>query len=223
MTATTSSVFILQIKQMETEEARLKHEVQDGKDQNELLEFRILELEVPCGRGRAPGVAVGGARREPGSWSGYGRGGASGVAVGGAGRPRLLLLRPGLHFHKHSLSTAGGLVGSSVEGGTGGTATAPTCPALLSVQERERKSPAINFHHTPFVDGKSPLQAYCEAEGVTVSPTPPHRCPCAHAHPCLLAVTSCMSPLCSPGHPGHRADEEAGHLGGQRRKCMLLS
>nr|XP_019583846.1 PREDICTED: janus kinase and microtubule-interacting protein 3 isoform X6 [Rhinolophus sinicus] len=66
------------IKHMETEEARLKHEVQDGKDQNELLEFRILELE-----------------------------------------------------------------------------------------ERERKSPAINFHHTPFVDGKSPLQAYCEAEGVT--------------------------------------------------------
>uniref|UniRef100_A0A8C2LCY3 Janus kinase and microtubule interacting protein 3 n=1 Tax=Cricetulus griseus TaxID=10029 RepID=A0A8C2LCY3_CRIGR len=79
-----SSVFsahplpILQIKQMETEEARLKHEVQDAKDQNELLEFRILELE-----------------------------------------------------------------------------------------ERERKSPAINFHHTPFVDGKSPLQVYCEAEGVT--------------------------------------------------------
>lgn len=31
---------------METEEARLKHEVQDAKDQNELLEFRILELEV---------------------------------------------------------------------------------------------------------------------------------------------------------------------------------
>ncbi|XP_052030280.1 janus kinase and microtubule-interacting protein 3 isoform X8 [Apodemus sylvaticus] len=66
------------IKQMETEEARLKHDVQDAKDQNELLEFRILELE-----------------------------------------------------------------------------------------ERERKSPAINFHHTPFVDGKSPLQVYCEAEGVT--------------------------------------------------------
>ncbi|XP_042528244.1 janus kinase and microtubule-interacting protein 3 isoform X2 [Dipodomys spectabilis] len=66
------------IKQMETEESRLKHEVQDAKDQNELLEFRILELE-----------------------------------------------------------------------------------------ERERKSPAINFHHTPFVDGKSPLQVYCEAEGVT--------------------------------------------------------
>ncbi|XP_023371414.1 janus kinase and microtubule-interacting protein 3 isoform X3 [Otolemur garnettii] len=66
------------VKQMETEEARLKHEVQDARDQNELLEFRILELE-----------------------------------------------------------------------------------------ERERKSPAINFHHTPFVEGKSPLQVYCEAEGVT--------------------------------------------------------
>lgn len=39
---------------METEEARLKHEVQDAKDQNELLEFRILELEV----GKA--VVVGG-------------------------------------------------------------------------------------------------------------------------------------------------------------------
>ncbi|XP_061047791.1 janus kinase and microtubule-interacting protein 3 isoform X16 [Eubalaena glacialis] len=68
---------IEKIKQMETEEARLKHEVQDAKDQNELLEFRILELE-----------------------------------------------------------------------------------------ERERKSPAINFHHTHFVGGKSPLQAYCEAEGM---------------------------------------------------------
>ncbi|XP_068404895.1 janus kinase and microtubule-interacting protein 3 isoform X14 [Eschrichtius robustus] len=68
---------IEKIKQMETEEARLKHEVQDAKDQNELLEFRILELE-----------------------------------------------------------------------------------------ERERKSPAINFHHTHFAGGKSPLQAYCEAEGV---------------------------------------------------------
>uniref|UniRef100_A0A670I9E0 Janus kinase and microtubule-interacting protein C-terminal domain-containing protein n=1 Tax=Podarcis muralis TaxID=64176 RepID=A0A670I9E0_PODMU len=68
------------IKQMEVEEARLKHDVQDAKDQNELLEFRILELE-----------------------------------------------------------------------------------------ERERRSPAINFHHIPFTEGKSPLQVYCEAEGVTVS------------------------------------------------------
>ncbi|XP_071605832.1 janus kinase and microtubule-interacting protein 3 isoform X2 [Heliangelus exortis] len=66
------------IKQMEAEEARLKHDVQDAKDQNELLEFRILELE-----------------------------------------------------------------------------------------ERERRSPAINFHHGPFTEGKSPLQVYCEAEGVT--------------------------------------------------------
>ncbi|XP_066475631.1 janus kinase and microtubule-interacting protein 3 isoform X19 [Tiliqua scincoides] len=66
------------IKQMEVEEARLKHDVQDAKDQNELLEFRILELE-----------------------------------------------------------------------------------------ERERRSPAINFHHIPFTEGKSPLQVYCEAEGVT--------------------------------------------------------
>ncbi|XP_028916549.1 janus kinase and microtubule-interacting protein 3 isoform X9 [Ornithorhynchus anatinus] len=66
------------IKRMEIEEARLKHDVQDVKDQNELLEFRILELE-----------------------------------------------------------------------------------------ERERKSPAMNFHHIPFIEGKSPLQVYCEAEGVT--------------------------------------------------------
>ncbi|NXD00953.1 JKIP3 protein, partial [Certhia familiaris] len=41
------------IRQMEAEEARLKHDVQDVKDQNELLEFRILELEVStCGTPR---------------------------------------------------------------------------------------------------------------------------------------------------------------------------
>uniref|UniRef100_A0AAR2KK84 Janus kinase and microtubule-interacting protein C-terminal domain-containing protein n=1 Tax=Pygocentrus nattereri TaxID=42514 RepID=A0AAR2KK84_PYGNA len=34
------------LKHMETEEMRLKHDIQDAKDQNELLEFRILELEV---------------------------------------------------------------------------------------------------------------------------------------------------------------------------------
>ncbi|KAJ7427180.1 Janus kinase and microtubule-interacting protein 3 [Willisornis vidua] len=34
-------------------------------------------------------------------------------------------------------------------------------------QERERRSPAINFLHGPFTEGKSPLQVYCEAEGVT--------------------------------------------------------
>ncbi|XP_053306876.1 janus kinase and microtubule-interacting protein 3 isoform X8 [Spea bombifrons] len=66
------------IKQMEADEAKLRHDIQDVKDQNELLEFRILELE-----------------------------------------------------------------------------------------ERERRSPAINFHHIPFIEGKSPLQVYCEAEGVT--------------------------------------------------------
>ncbi|MBN3323154.1 JKIP3 protein, partial [Atractosteus spatula] len=66
------------IKQMETEESRLKHDIQDVKDQNELLEFRILELE-----------------------------------------------------------------------------------------ERERRSPAINFHNIPFTEGMSPLQVYCQAEGVT--------------------------------------------------------
>ncbi|XP_050979797.1 janus kinase and microtubule-interacting protein 3 isoform X11 [Labeo rohita] len=66
------------IKNMEMEETRLKNEIQDGKDQNELLEFRILELE-----------------------------------------------------------------------------------------ERERRSPAINFQNIHFSEGLSPLQMYCEAEGVT--------------------------------------------------------
>ncbi|KAM9325418.1 janus kinase and microtubule-interacting protein 3 isoform 14-T14 [Gastrophryne carolinensis] len=66
------------IKQMEVDEAKLKHDVQDAKDQNELLEFRILELE-----------------------------------------------------------------------------------------ERERRSPANIFHLIPFPEDKSPLQVYCEAEGVT--------------------------------------------------------
>ncbi|XP_060027031.1 janus kinase and microtubule-interacting protein 3 isoform X2 [Erinaceus europaeus] len=66
------------IKQMQEEEARLRREVQDARDQNELLEFRVLELE-----------------------------------------------------------------------------------------ERERKSPAIGLCHTAFLDGRSPLQACCEAEGMT--------------------------------------------------------
>uniref|UniRef100_A0A8C1N0C5 Janus kinase and microtubule interacting protein 3 n=1 Tax=Cyprinus carpio TaxID=7962 RepID=A0A8C1N0C5_CYPCA len=66
------------IKNMDTEETRLKNEIQDAKDQNELLEFRILELE-----------------------------------------------------------------------------------------ERERRSPAINFQNIHFAEGTSPLQLYCEAEGVT--------------------------------------------------------
>lgn len=66
------------LKNMETEETRLKNEIQDTKDQNELLEFRILELE-----------------------------------------------------------------------------------------ERERRSPAINFQNIHFSEGLSPLQIYCEAEGVS--------------------------------------------------------
>lgn len=63
---------------METEETRLKNEIQDAKDQNELLEFRILELE-----------------------------------------------------------------------------------------ERERRSPAINFKNIHFAEGTSPLQIYCDSEGVS--------------------------------------------------------
>ncbi|XP_063338429.1 janus kinase and microtubule-interacting protein 3 isoform X5 [Pelmatolapia mariae] len=66
------------VRQMEGEELRLKNDIQDAKDQNELLEFRILELE-----------------------------------------------------------------------------------------ERERRSPAINFQQLHFPEGLSPLQVYCEAEGVT--------------------------------------------------------
>ncbi|XP_034148753.1 janus kinase and microtubule-interacting protein 3 isoform X8 [Esox lucius] len=69
---------IEKIKHMETEESRLKNDIQDARDQNELLEFRILELE-----------------------------------------------------------------------------------------ERERRSPGINFHNVHFCHGLSPLQVYCEAEGVT--------------------------------------------------------
>nr|XP_046232876.1 janus kinase and microtubule-interacting protein 3 [Scatophagus argus] len=66
------------VKQMEGEELQLRNDIQDIKDQNELLEFRILELE-----------------------------------------------------------------------------------------ERERRSPAINFKQLYFPEGLSPLQVYCEAEGVT--------------------------------------------------------
>ncbi|KAM9716373.1 janus kinase and microtubule-interacting protein 3 isoform 4-T8 [Menidia menidia] len=66
------------VLQMEGEELRLKNDIQDARDQNELLEFRILELE-----------------------------------------------------------------------------------------ERERRSPAITFQQLHFPEGLSPLQIYCEAEGVT--------------------------------------------------------
>ncbi|XP_038129981.1 janus kinase and microtubule-interacting protein 3 isoform X4 [Cyprinodon tularosa] len=66
------------VKQMEFEELRLRNDIQDIRDQNELLEFRMLELE-----------------------------------------------------------------------------------------ERERRSPGLNFKHLIFPEGLSPLQIYCEAEGVT--------------------------------------------------------
>lgn len=39
-----------QMKQMESEDLQLRNDIQDIKDQNELLEFRILELEVPTVR-----------------------------------------------------------------------------------------------------------------------------------------------------------------------------
>nr|XP_060483194.1 janus kinase and microtubule-interacting protein 3-like [Panthera onca] len=108
---------------METEEGRLRHEVQDARDQNELLEFRILELE-----------------------------------------------------------------------------------------ERERKSPAINLHHTPFAEGKSPLQAYCEAEGVTDILV-------AELMKQLdilgdNAVSVCRSPdLCMPPHASHHPRQPPGVRG----------
>ncbi|KAG7274479.1 hypothetical protein CRUP_001444 [Coryphaenoides rupestris] len=67
----------MKLRQTEAEELRLRIDIQDARDQNELLEFRILELE-----------------------------------------------------------------------------------------ERERRSPGINFHQLHFPEGLSPLQLYCEAEGV---------------------------------------------------------
>lgn len=36
----------VQVEKTDSESARLQQELQDSKDQNELLEFRILELEV---------------------------------------------------------------------------------------------------------------------------------------------------------------------------------
>lgn len=46
--------------------------------------------------------------------------------------------------------------------------------APLFLQERERRSPAINFQNIHFSEGLSPLQMYCEAEGVTVSHPEPY-------------------------------------------------
>ncbi|XP_037133372.1 janus kinase and microtubule-interacting protein 3 isoform X14 [Syngnathus acus] len=90
------------VRRMEAEEARLKEHIQDIRDQNELLEFRILELE-----------------------------------------------------------------------------------------EREWRSPVLKFQQVRFPDGLSPLQIYCEAEGVSVrkaslatltltrGPRAPYIAPCA--------------------------------------------
>lgn len=46
MEAVNVKVSLPQIYRLEMEENQLKSEIQDAKDQNELLEFRVLELEV---------------------------------------------------------------------------------------------------------------------------------------------------------------------------------
>lgn len=40
------SLWAVQVEKMDSECSQLQQELQDSKDQNELLEFRILELEV---------------------------------------------------------------------------------------------------------------------------------------------------------------------------------
>lgn len=41
-----NTVGMLQVRQLEGDELQLENDIQDIRDQNELLEFRILELEV---------------------------------------------------------------------------------------------------------------------------------------------------------------------------------
>lgn len=41
----------------------------------------------------------------------------------------------------------------------------------VETKERERRSPGLNFQPLHFPEGLSPLQIYCELEGVTVSNT----------------------------------------------------
>lgn len=116
-----------QIKNMEMEETRLKNEIQDVKDQNELLEFRILELEVSLTwRSLYSRMCHVFASMSDTDWNVWNR--------------RVIMI------------------------------------LFFSLQERERRSPAINFQNIHFAEGMSPLQLYCEAEGVTVScPEPmPH-------------------------------------------------
>lgn len=98
------------MKQMESEDLQLRNDIQDIRDQNELLEFRILELEVTTVRQK--------------------------------------------YLQRQTRLVMSLLV-----------LMEPVC----SPQERERRSPAINFHQLYFPEGLSPLQIYCEAEGVTVS------------------------------------------------------
>lgn len=107
-------ISVLQVRQMECDEMRLKNDIQDMRDQNELLEFRILELEVTR------------------VWCS-----SSMKICRWTNRLSLLLWK------------------------------------LFTVQERERRSPAINFQQLQCPEGLSPLQVYCVSEGVTVSHTWP--------------------------------------------------
>lgn len=83
---------------------------------------------------------------------------------------------------------------------------------LLPFQERERRSPAINFHHGPFTEGKSPLQVYCEAEGVTVRDAPFLSSPPEQSQ--MLRADSCFSISLLAGYCSSRADEKVGHFRG---------
>nr|XP_049583058.1 janus kinase and microtubule-interacting protein 3-like [Syngnathus scovelli]XP_049583059.1 janus kinase and microtubule-interacting protein 3-like [Syngnathus scovelli] len=114
---------------MEAEEARLKEHIQDIRDQNELLEFRILELE-----------------------------------------------------------------------------------------EREWRSPVLKFLQVRFPDGLSPLQIYCEAEGVSVrkaslatltltrGPRTPYIAPCAF--PPDIVISDLMKKLDILGYNANLTNEE---------------
>ncbi|XP_068506394.1 janus kinase and microtubule-interacting protein 3-like [Syngnathus scovelli] len=117
------------VRRMEAEEARLKEHIQDIRDQNELLEFRILELE-----------------------------------------------------------------------------------------EREWRSPVLKFLQVRFPDGLSPLQIYCEAEGVSVrkaslatltltrGPRTPYIAPCAF--PPDIVISDLMKKLDILGDNANITNEE---------------
>nr|XP_049617827.1 janus kinase and microtubule-interacting protein 3-like [Syngnathus scovelli] len=117
------------VRRMEAEEARLKEHIQDIRDQNELLEFRILELE-----------------------------------------------------------------------------------------EREWRSPVLKFLQVRFPDSLSPLQIYCEAEGVSVrkaslatltltrGPRTPYIAPCAF--PPDIVISDLMKKLDILGDNANLTNEE---------------